>query len=120
MQGGAAFVLRDEAVLEDVLDGDQLTEGAADDVGGLVGSQFLGGGDEREGGGAGRDFEIADALFVDVKHGLLGAVLELDGDESVAEGFAGFAVEHVDGDDGRVGWGGGLGWGLGEDGRAEQ
>ena len=104
-------------MLEDVFDGDQLAEGAADDVGGLVRPSFLCGGDQGEGGGAGWDLEISDALFVDINHGRFAAVLELGDDESVAEGFAGFAVEHMDGEDG---WRGDWGGSLGEQGRAEQ
>ena len=111
---GVAGVLWDEAVGQDVGDGEELAEGAADFVGGLLGMAFAWGRDERDGGGVGWDFEMADALLVDGDDGFDGAALELGAEGGVAHGLAGAAVQHVDGKDGSGLWGG-----LGDAGCAE-
>jgi carboxypeptidase C (cathepsin A) len=86
-------------VIEDVLNGNELSVGTADGVGRLVGVfAFFGGADERDGRGAGRYDEVTDALLVDGDDGVAGAALEFDVDGFVAHGLAGSAVEHPDGD----------------------
>ena len=94
---------------EDVGDGEELAEGTADLVGGLLGMAFARGCNERDGGGAGWDLKLADALLVDGDGGFYGAALELGAEGIVAHGFAGAAVQHVDGKGGS-----GLRSGLGD------
>jgi len=82
---------------EDVLDGEEFAEGAADRVGGGVGVFFVGG-DEGDSGGSGGKNEVADALLVDGDDGVAGGALEFGVDETAVDGLAGFCVDHADGD----------------------
>ena len=84
-------------MVEDVLNGEEFSEGAADGVGGDVGVLFVGG-DERDGGGAGRQGEVSDALLVDCDDDVAGDALEFGVDEFAVDGLAGFGVDHADGD----------------------
>lgn len=74
----AAGVFRDEAVGEEGGDGEELAEGAADGVGGLVGVVFAGDGDEGDGGGGGGELELGEALLVGGEGEYVGGALELD------------------------------------------
>jgi carboxypeptidase C (cathepsin A) len=96
--GGVAGVLGDEALLQDLLDGDVLAEGAACGVGGGVLLALLHGRDERDGVDAIGEDEVADAVLVDGDGHLFGVALELDRDGFAVDGFAVFGVDHADGD----------------------